>query len=84
MISLLDDILGRGMIFSVYRQRGDDSPELLRYIIMSFILAGRDTTSSALSWFFWLLSLHPEVEHKILQEMKSIRERTRKRIGESL
>ncbi|KAL0724808.1 hypothetical protein Bca4012_039407 [Brassica carinata] len=41
-----------------------NSPELLRDIVISFILAGRDTTSSALSWFFWLLSKHPEVEDK--------------------
>ncbi|KAL1191498.1 Cytochrome [Cardamine amara subsp. amara] len=59
-----------------------NSPELLRDIVISFILAGRDTTSSALSWFFWLLSMHPEVEHKILEELNSIRARTGKRIGE--
>ncbi|XP_010504571.1 PREDICTED: cytochrome P450 94B3-like [Camelina sativa] len=59
-----------------------NSPEMLRDIVISFILAGRETTSSALSWFFWLLSTHPEVEHKILQELNSIRERTGKRVGE--
>ncbi|ESQ44421.1 hypothetical protein EUTSA_v10005910mg [Eutrema salsugineum] len=59
-----------------------NSPELLRDIVISFILAGRDTTSSALSWFFWLLSKNPEVENKIIQELKSIRARTGKRIGE--
>ncbi|KFK34905.1 hypothetical protein AALP_AA5G208900 [Arabis alpina] len=59
-----------------------NSPELLRDIVISFILAGRDSTSSALSWFFWLLSLHPEVEHKILQELRLIRERTGKKIGD--
>nr|QWK52371.1 cytochrome P450 94D2 [Isatis tinctoria] len=59
-----------------------NSPELLRDIVISFILAGRDTTSSALSWFFWLLSKHPQVENKIIQELKSIRARTGKRIGE--
>ncbi|CAA0386825.1 unnamed protein product [Arabidopsis thaliana] len=59
-----------------------NSPEILRDIVISFILAGRDTTSSALSWFFWLLSMHPEVKDKILQELNSIRERTGKRIGE--
>ncbi|XP_009104013.2 cytochrome P450 94B3 [Brassica rapa] len=58
------------------------SPELLRDIVISFILAGRDTTSSALSWFFWLLSKHPEVEDKIRQELNSIRARTGKRVGE--
>ncbi|CAH2051476.1 unnamed protein product, partial [Thlaspi arvense] len=59
-----------------------NSPELLRDIVVSFIFAGRDTTSSALSWFFWLLSTHPEVENKIIEELKSIRARTGKRVGE--
>ncbi|KAJ0255414.1 Cytochrome P450 [Hirschfeldia incana] len=58
------------------------SPELLRDIVISFILAGRDTTSSALSWFFWLLSKHPGVEDKIRQELHTIRARTGKRVGE--
>ncbi|XP_059668287.1 cytochrome P450 CYP94D108 [Cornus florida] len=51
----------------------EDSPEFLRDIVISFILAGRDTTSSALSWFFWLLSSKPDVEKRILQELESIR-----------
>ncbi|XP_010525434.1 PREDICTED: cytochrome P450 94B3 [Tarenaya hassleriana] len=59
-----------------------NSPDLLRDIVISFILAGRETTSSALSWFFWLLSLHPEVEEKIIEELNSIRARTGKRTGE--
>ncbi|KAE8704016.1 Cytochrome P450 94B3 [Hibiscus syriacus] len=39
-------------------------------IVISFILAGRDTTSAALTWFFWLLSKNPGVEEKILKEIK--------------
>ncbi|KAL7198093.1 hypothetical protein ACSBR2_020584 [Camellia fascicularis] len=37
-------------------------------IVISFILAGRDTTSAALTWFFWLISRHPDVENEILKE----------------
>uniref|UniRef100_A0A1J3H1D4 Cytochrome P450 94B3 n=1 Tax=Noccaea caerulescens TaxID=107243 RepID=A0A1J3H1D4_NOCCA len=59
-----------------------NSPEILRDIVISFILAGRDTTSSALSWFFWLLSKHPQVEKKIIQELNSVRARTGKLVGE--
>ncbi|XP_071699134.1 cytochrome P450 CYP94D108-like [Rutidosis leptorrhynchoides] len=62
-----EDLLSRFMEESEY------SPEYLRDIVISFILAGRDTTSSALTWFFWLLSSHPEVEEKILDELKTIR-----------
>lgn len=64
---------------------GDNTPnslEYLRDIVISFILAGRDTTSSALSWFFWLLSSRPEVERKILEELKSIRNGSQKLPGD--
>ncbi|KAI9085018.1 hypothetical protein K1719_033010 [Acacia pycnantha] len=45
------------------------SDKFLRDICVNFILAGRDTSSVALSWFFWLLNENPEVEEKILQEI---------------
>ncbi|WOL03188.1 Cytochrome P450 [Canna indica] len=51
----------------------DHSEEFLRDIVINFMLAGKDTTSSALTWFFWLLSSRPEVEAKILDEIRSIR-----------
>lgn len=59
-----------------------NSLEYLRDVVISFILAGRDTTSSALSWFFWLLSSRPEVEQKILDELKSIRNNSEKISGD--
>ncbi|KAL0891710.1 hypothetical protein Bca101_015693 [Brassica carinata] len=43
--------------------------KFLRDTILAFILAGRDTTASALSWFFWLLSENPQVLAKIRQEI---------------
>lgn len=60
----------------------ENSVEFLRDIVISFILAGRDTTSSALSWFFWLLSSAPDVEKKILEELKTIRTQNGKRVGD--
>ncbi|XVE86644.1 hypothetical protein DITRI_Ditri18aG0051200 [Diplodiscus trichospermus] len=45
--------------------------KFLRDAILNMILAGRDTTSSALTWFIWLVSMHPEVENKIIEELKS-------------
>ncbi|KAF3502744.1 hypothetical protein F2Q69_00041314 [Brassica cretica] len=35
------------------------------------LLAGRDTTSSVLTWFFWLLSKHPQVFTKIRKEINT-------------
>ena len=31
----------------------------LRDVVVTFVLAGKDTTSSALTWFFWLLVMNP-------------------------
>ncbi|XP_057445260.1 cytochrome P450 86B1-like [Lotus japonicus] len=45
------------------------SDKFLRDICVNFILAGRDTSSVALSWFFWLVDQNPEVEERILEEI---------------
>ncbi|XP_074381074.1 alkane hydroxylase MAH1-like [Apium graveolens] len=45
--------------------------KFLRDTMLSLILGGRDTTSAGLSWFFWLLSRHPLVESKILEEINT-------------
>lgn len=44
----------------------------LRDACTNFILAGRDTSSVALSWLFWLLTWHPEVEEKIVAEVEAV------------
>ncbi|CAD5193011.1 unnamed protein product [Musa acuminata subsp. malaccensis] len=60
-----------------------NSDEYLRDILISFVLAGRDTTPSALTWFFWALSSRPDVVDKIRDEVKQIRSRQREgNIGE--
>ncbi|MED6136011.1 hypothetical protein PIB30_051988 [Stylosanthes scabra] len=38
---------------------------------INLLLAGRDTVSAGLSWFFWLVSTHPNVETKILEEIRA-------------
>ncbi|XAR58614.1 hypothetical protein NMG60_11014085 [Bertholletia excelsa] len=48
---------------------GHSDENLITDIVISFILAGRDTTSAALAWFFWLVSRHPDVEKEILREV---------------
>lgn len=42
----------------------------LRDAAFNLFVAGRDTITSALTWFFWLVATHPLVEAKILQEME--------------
>lgn len=41
----------------------------LRDIVISFILAGKDSTSTALTWFFWLISGYPHCLHLIYNEL---------------
>jgi cytochrome P450 len=36
----------------------------LRDVVMSFIIAGRDTTANALTWCFWELSKHAEINKR--------------------
>ncbi|KAG9129273.1 hypothetical protein Leryth_015658 [Lithospermum erythrorhizon] len=46
--------------------------KFLRDSILNLMIAGRDTTSSALTWFTWLVSTHPDVEMKIREEINSV------------
>ncbi|KAL5987116.1 hypothetical protein ACLOJK_041112 [Asimina triloba] len=45
--------------------------KFLRDSAVTFMLGGRDTTSAALTWFFWLVSNNPRVEMNILEELKA-------------
>ncbi|CAN8257975.1 unnamed protein product [Cochlearia groenlandica] len=54
---------------TMYKLLNPNDDKLLRDTILNFILAGRDTTASALTWFFWLLSENPQAVAKIRQEI---------------
>ncbi|KAJ0674641.1 putative alkane 1-monooxygenase [Helianthus annuus] len=69
-----DDKKQRSDLLTTFMGLKDDkglpfSDKFLREICVNFILAGRDTSSVALSWFFWLLDRNPTVEEKILGEI---------------
>ncbi|XAR52001.1 hypothetical protein NMG60_11006825 [Bertholletia excelsa] len=42
---------------------------ILRDMMISFIVAGRDTTSAAMTWLFYLLSCHPDAEKEAVKEL---------------
>ncbi|XVF49643.1 hypothetical protein PTKIN_Ptkin04bG0029500 [Pterospermum kingtungense] len=46
--------------------------EVVRDMVISFIMAGRDTTSSALTWLFWLISKHPNAEKMVVKEVETM------------
>lgn len=56
-----DDFLSR------FAATGEHSDGSLRNVVTNFVLAGRGTTSSALTWFFWMVSGRPDVEDKIVR-----------------
>ncbi|KAL0542282.1 hypothetical protein IC582_022380 [Cucumis melo] len=67
-----DDLLSRFM-----KKKESYSDTFLQHVALNFILAGRDTSSVALSWFFWLVIQTPSVEEKILEEICTVLMETR-------
>ncbi|GJR20869.1 cytochrome P450 [Tanacetum coccineum] len=49
-----------------------DPTKLLRDILLSLMVAGKDTIGSALSWFFYILAKNPHVEYKLLEELYAV------------
>ena len=58
-LEAVDDETGNGM----------DEEELFANLLV-FFLAGHDTSSTALSWIFYLLAQHPDVQEKLRNEVK--------------
>ncbi|XP_068638927.1 alkane hydroxylase MAH1-like [Aristolochia californica] len=67
-------------LLTAYMSHPTDDPEMeklksddnfLRDTILNMLAAGRNTTSAALTWLFWELSRNPEVEEKIMKELKT-------------
>jgi cytochrome P450 len=46
---------GREDMLSRFASNKDHNEIVLRDVVISFLLAGRETTSTALTWFFWLV-----------------------------
>lgn len=56
-------------MLSRFLSSGHSDEDFVTDIVISFILAGKDTTSAALTWFFWLLAKNPRVEREIVKEI---------------
>eukprot|EP00898_Chlorokybus_atmophyticus_P008911 jgi/Chlat1/9020/Chrsp94S08291 len=62
------DLLSRFILLA--NGNGDD--RYLRDIIINFVVAGRDTTASALSWMFYMITQHPHVQEEIVTELERV------------
>ncbi|KAM3706189.1 hypothetical protein ACJW31_03G134800 [Castanea mollissima] len=66
------DLLSRLIEDSELGMKNHFSDKFLRDFCISFILAGRDTSSVALAWFFWLVHKNSEIESRIISEINEI------------
>lgn len=62
----------RGDILSRFIELKETDPKYLRDIILCFIIAGKDTTATTLSWFLYMMCKHPHVQEKIAQEIREV------------
>lgn len=70
-------------ILSWFVEHDNNSIKYLRDVCVGLVMAGKDTVSSGLTWFFWLLSSNPRVEKRIVEELGAIRARHKKSLGDS-
>ncbi|GAU43030.1 hypothetical protein TSUD_12850 [Trifolium subterraneum] len=61
---LLNELMKEGL------EKGERVDRYIRDTAINLLIAGNGTISSGLSWFFWLVSTHPIVKAKIIQEIK--------------
>ncbi|KAK9202436.1 hypothetical protein WN944_017646 [Citrus x changshan-huyou] len=66
-----EDILSRFLLASEKDPDKMDD-QYLRDIILNFMIAGKDTSASTLSWFFYLLCKNPLIQEKIEQEVRDV------------
>ncbi|KAL3684518.1 hypothetical protein R1sor_002540 [Riccia sorocarpa] len=65
------DLLSRFM--SAKDANGESlSDKVLRDAVLNFLIAGRDTSASTLSWFVYLLCVNPEVAKRCFQEIQEV------------
>jgi cytochrome P450 len=66
----------RGLLPALLQARDENGQpmpdEQVRDEVMTLLLAGHETTAVALSWTWYLLSRHPEVEQKLWAELREV------------
>lgn len=68
---------GKDDLFSKFSNLYDsDGKQLtskkLRDTLLNFLIAGRDSTALTMSWFVHFMTLHPRIEQKLIEELRSI------------
>jgi len=70
---------GAGSLLSALRARlaedataGAEARQELRDEVVTLLLAGHETTALALTWAFYLVALHPEIDQRLAQEIARV------------
>ncbi|GJT99299.1 alkane hydroxylase MAH1-like protein [Tanacetum coccineum] len=77
-VVLKDDAKGVDLLTSMMTEQqsftdgSKHDDKFIRDTILNLMIAGRDTTSSSLTWFLWLVVTHPEVEKRIRDEINEV------------
>lgn len=50
--------------------------QMLRDMVLNFVIAGRDTTAVTLSWFIYMMCMHPDVADEIYHELCQLQQST--------
>ena len=70
-----DDILSRFIELGEEPGSNFSNDKSLRDVVLNFVIAGRDTTATTLSWFIYMIMTHPHVAEKIYSELKAFEEK---------
>jgi cytochrome P450 len=60
----------KGDLLSMFLEMDERDPKYLKDIILSFVIAGKDTTATTLSWFLYMLCKYPDVQERIAKEVR--------------
>lgn len=52
----------------------NSTDKYLRDVVLNFVIAGRDTTATTLSWAIYMIMTHADVYNKLYSELKSFEE----------
>ncbi|KAL3834555.1 hypothetical protein ACJIZ3_009291 [Penstemon smallii] len=64
-----EDILSRFLMESE-KDKENMTDKYLRDIILSFLIAGKDSSANTLAWFFYMLCKHPLIQEKVAMEVQ--------------
>lgn len=66
-----EDILSRFLVESK-KDPETMTDQYLRDVILTFMVAGKDTTANTLSWFIYILCKNPLIQEKVALEVEKI------------